>query len=85
MDDETPGPTGKFPDGRISSDDEGELAIKLSLDTACKLVVLDFGKDVKWLALPPDAARQLGIRLVHDAGKLDGCWTTIQFSSGKAN
>lgn len=47
-----PGPTGKFPNGKLQIDDQGELAIKLSCND--ELIFMEFGALVSWIALRPD-------------------------------
>jgi hypothetical protein len=50
-----PGPTGDFPHGKLSPDDEGGINVALSHFTApdgTLMVRLDYGKPVSWLALP---------------------------------
>ena len=48
------GPTGQFPEGRLNQDDEGEIAIAICADHGN--VVIQFGKPVAWLAMPPEQA-----------------------------
>jgi len=51
------GTTGKFPEGKSYSDDEGELRFAIGHDN--DNVILRFGKSVQWLAFPPETARAL--------------------------
>lgn len=51
------GPTGKFPDGKIGPDDDGELAVKLSI-TPEGYLRFDFGLPTAWFAMPPEMAEQ---------------------------
>jgi hypothetical protein len=71
------GATGRFPDGKARPNDQGELRVALSIDRAKNLVVFDFGKEVAWLSLPPDAARALAVLLFKNAAKLDGKITEV--------
>ena len=71
------GPTGEYPDGKISSDDEGELMMGMSNDG--RLVRVDFGSPVAWFAIPPELAMRMGENLIRHAmaivssrGKTDG-------------
>jgi hypothetical protein len=48
------GPTGKFPQGKVHANDEGELVIGVAADVAHGQVVVNFGTPVAWFALPPD-------------------------------
>lgn len=36
-----------FPRGKISDDDEGELTLRIGVTD--KTVIIDFGKDIKWI------------------------------------
>lgn len=45
----------KYPHGKLRPDDEGELAVRLTVKH--KTLFIDFGKDVKWIALPLDQAK----------------------------
>jgi len=51
------GPTGRFPDGKLMKDDDGE--IKISVAVVKNVIVLDFGTPILWLGLPPDSADRL--------------------------
>lgn len=66
-DEEPPlGATGKFPNGKLSENDEGELqfAVFKKDDT----VIIEFGKPVKTLGLTPDQAIQIAKALCKHAG-----------------
>lgn len=67
MTDETPplGATGKFPQGKISEDDEGELVI--GVGHTDKLVYLQFGKSLSWLAMPPVEAVDFALTIIRHA------------------
>ena len=53
------GATGKFPDGKLTSEDKGEIAIKVG--TVGDKVVMDFGKlPINWIGFSPDEAYALG-------------------------
>lgn len=60
-----PGPTGRFPKGKLNDDDEGELLFMIGKENGN--VVLDFGKPVTWLGLPPEDAVSLAEALVQAA------------------
>jgi hypothetical protein len=62
------GATGKFPYGKLNPDDEGELKMAIGIDNGA--VRIDFGKQIKWLALPPAEATQLGWLLINNADKI---------------
>ena len=59
------GATGKFPQGKLNPDDEGELTVGVADDG--KLVHVNFGKPVAWFALPPDIALALASSLTAHA------------------
>jgi hypothetical protein len=63
--DEKLGATGKFPEGKLNDDDEGEL--QASIRTEGKNVIIDFGKPVAWLALPKEDAIASGMSLIKHA------------------
>jgi hypothetical protein len=51
------GATGRFPDGKLTVNDEGELALQIG---ALKgRVVMEFGKPIASLGLTPEQARDL--------------------------
>ena len=66
-----PGATGKFPQGKASPDDEGELTIGIAVDHQQQLIQLDFGKPVKWLGLDKRAALGLAAAIAQKAAQLD--------------
>jgi len=45
------GPTGQYPNGELNEYDEGELI--LAVGCMKGNVIVDFGKPVAWIALPP--------------------------------
>jgi len=50
------GPTGKFPNGKLNDDDEGEITVAIAADKAKGVVVIDFGKPTAWIGFTPDQA-----------------------------
>lgn len=62
------GATGKFPDGQLGHDDQGELRLGVAWDERAKLVRLAFGKPVAWLAFPREDAIELAKTLLKHAG-----------------
>lgn len=71
MDDVQPaGPTGEFPDGKLDESDNGEIAIRIAADQERRLVAIDFGTPVKWLALPPEHAVALAKLLLEKTWSL---------------
>ena len=65
------GATGRYPHGKASQDDEGELQMLLVADHAEGIVRIVFGKRVGWLGLPSGHARQLAAMLIEKAEELD--------------
>lgn len=64
------GATGTFPDGKCSATDEGSLRTAIFADHQKNLVVLQFGKDISWLALPPEKAVEFAAALQMKAMEL---------------
>lgn len=59
------GATGRYPRGKIHESDEGEIQIGV---TAMRgTVVIAFGKEIAWLGLPPQQARELAAEIVKRA------------------
>ena len=67
--DEKPGPTGEYPQGRLNENDEGEL--KIAVGHAHGKVFCDFGESVTWFALDPDGARDLARMIDEHADKAE--------------
>lgn len=59
---EKAGPTGKFPQGKLTPEDEGELRMRLGVQNG--KIVLDFGSPVVWVGMGPDDAAALAGRLM---------------------
>ena len=51
------GATGRFPDGAINTEDDGEL--RFAVGERRGLVIVQFGTPVSWLAIPPAIAIEL--------------------------
>jgi hypothetical protein len=64
------GATDKFPEGKLNQDDQGELQFVIGHSEGN--VVIDFGKQVQWLALPPTKAEELASVLVIHAREVAG-------------
>ncbi len=56
-----------FPDGRIGPTDDGELAFSIGPHPERELIVLDFGKPVEFVAMPPQQAIDLAQALIKHA------------------
>lgn len=63
-----PGATGKFPQGKLREDDEGEL--RVAMGTVDGKIVLDFGKPLKWVAMTPEEALTFASKLQDRAAEL---------------
>lgn len=61
------GPTGKFPQGHYTPDDEGELQIAIAVDSRNGKVVIQFGKPTAWIGMGPAEAKALGLILIAKA------------------
>ena len=59
------GATGQFPYGKINACDEGQL--RFAIGERDNNVILDFGKEVVWLAMPPEQAVALAQMLIAKA------------------
>jgi hypothetical protein len=66
-----PGPTGRFPFGRLGADDDGELAVAMAADPQHGVIRIHFGTPVEWVALPAGVARAFGQALIEKADELD--------------
>lgn len=65
------GATGKYPQGSISEDDEGEIQIVMGINRKHKTIILHFGKQVAWLGLGADEARSIAKGLLQNADEID--------------
>ncbi len=64
------GPTGKMPEGKVSDDDKGELALALILDKDKKLIHMHFGTPVTWFSMTPQLANDIANVLLQRAKEL---------------
>lgn len=60
-----PGPTGKYPQGKMNKQDEGELQIKIG--TSDGKVIIEFGTEIKWLGFGPKEAADFAMMLIKNA------------------
>ena len=63
------GPTGKFPNGKLTPHDEGE--IKVAITHHAGKVVIEFGTSVQWFGMTPEQAVDIGKALCHHADLAD--------------
>ena len=54
-------------EGRVGPADDGDLAFAIGTHPEKELVVLDFGKSVEWIAMPPQQAIELAQSLIKHA------------------
>lgn len=64
------GPTGKYPEGKLNDNDDGEL--RIAIGTESDKVKILFETDVSWFAMNPDEAIQLGEAIIKQALKIKG-------------
>ena len=64
------GPTGRFPGGKLTENDEGEIAFAVGVMKG--EVVVNFGGPVASLGMSPEEAEQLAILLIRRAGQARG-------------
>jgi len=63
------GETGKFPDGKLTDHDEGEIVFAIGVKD--NKVVMHFGKSVAWVGMTAEQARQLSNILDLRAGQAE--------------
>lgn len=61
------GPTGNFPEGKLTEHDEGEIAMAVYRKDG--KVIIDFGSKVTWLGMNPNQAIELGNALIKQGRK----------------
>ena len=64
------GPTGRFPEGKLTSADEGEIRFQIGIKDGT--IVMDFGSKVTWVGCNADQARQIASSLLRWADVADG-------------
>jgi hypothetical protein len=55
----------QFPEGKIHPDDEGKISVAIGIDNGN--VIINFGKPIAWLGLPPSACMEMGRTLIKRA------------------
>lgn len=63
------GATGKFPHGMLTPKDEGEIKFSVGLSMDKKRVVLNFGKQVRWVGMNRNQAIDVGKALIKTANE----------------
>ena len=61
-----------YPNGRVSGDDEGELAFAIAADPKHQIIRIEFNKPVDWLGLDRDSAEKLRDLLTEKLMELRG-------------
>lgn len=56
------GATGRYPQGKLNEDDEGELQFGIARDGS--KIVFNFGKSVHWIAMDTALAKQIAALLM---------------------
>ena len=59
------GPTGEFPEGKLNENDDGELAVGMTIDNG-KVVML-FGTPITWIAFSPEQAIEFANQIIEKA------------------
>lgn len=62
------GPTGKFPEGKLTKKDEGEYRFMMAV--VKNKVVMNFGKPIAWIAMDRDEAFRVARALRKHAKKI---------------
>lgn len=62
------GPTGNFPEGKLTQQDEGEF--KLAITRVDGKVIMAFGTPIAWIGMTRNDAIQIGNDLIKHARKL---------------
>lgn len=61
----------KWPDGRVSGDDDGEVVYCIAADPVHNIVRIQFPSALNWLGLDIISARQLAVALTEKADQLE--------------
>ncbi len=64
------GPTNKFPQGKVSNTDCGELRLAIGADLKQQIVVVDFGAPTSWIGMPRKQAIAFAEKIKNSAEKL---------------
>lgn len=75
------GALGDFPQGQLTKDDEG--AIRFAIGSKDGKVVIDFGTQVHWLAMPPQMAADFAsavLKRAREVGRKNG--ESVAFTIG---
>lgn len=65
------GATGRFPEGKISPDDAGEIAVGILADSERRLIHFNFGnKPIAFMSMSPEQALEIAKALIKQARHL---------------
>jgi len=67
----------KYPRGRISADDDGEMSMGLAHDPATNTLVFNFFKPIQWFGLGPDELSSLIMQLARHLSRMKGVSVTV--------
>ena len=59
----------KFPEGKLSRDDQGELEFKIAIVDG--RVIMDWGKPIQWIGCTPSQARAIAAALIRNADRAE--------------
>ena len=59
------GATGRYPEGKLREDDEGEISIGITVYEG--KVIMDFGDDMGWVGFTPEQSRHIASTLQRGA------------------
>jgi len=63
------GATGKFPQGKLGPQDEGEIKFSIGLSMDKKKVIMNFGKKVRWVGMNRNQAIDVGKAIIQTANQ----------------
>ena len=69
MNDDSLGPTGQFPYGKLTPDDEGEISVGIAGDPQTETVHINFGTSIRSLGMRPEQAEQMAGAILRAACK----------------
>lgn len=61
------GPTGQYPDGKLTDSDEGE--IRIGITNKDGRIVIEFGKPIYWIGFTKEQAIEIGNTLIQRANE----------------
>jgi hypothetical protein len=64
------GATGRFPQGKYTPQDEGEIAFGVAADKTAGKVIINFGKPTAWVGMDKEQALALAESLINKANEL---------------